>query len=55
MRILRAATCLGALATMAAAASANTVTVYIYSFDFSMNHSGQPVVDPTINVGDTIH
>jgi plastocyanin len=32
-----------------------TVTVHIFNFDFSTNPSGQPIVDPTINVGDTIH
>src|SRR5262245_10578660 len=32
-----------------------TVTVHIFDFDFSANPKGQPIVDPTINVGDTIH
>src|SRR5262249_7328244 len=32
-----------------------TVTVHIFNFDFSINPKGQPIVDATINVGDTIH
>ena len=36
-------------------ATAATVTVYTYNFEFSINPSGQPVVDAVINVGDTIH
>src|SRR3954467_12028962 len=32
-----------------------TVTVHIFNFDFSANPQGQPIVDPTIHVGDTIH
>ena len=32
-----------------------TVTVHIFNFDFSANPKGQPILDPTINVGDTIH
>src|SRR4051812_10121893 len=32
-----------------------TVTVHIFNYDFSANVKGQPIVDPTINVGDTIH
>src|SRR5262245_30553205 len=32
-----------------------TVTVHIFNNDFSANVKGQPIVDPTINVGDTIH
>src|SRR5689334_1244147 len=32
-----------------------TVTVHVINFDFSTNPQGQPIVDPTINVGDTIH
>jgi uncharacterized protein YjdB len=33
----------------------STVTVHIFNFDFSQNPKGQPIVDPTISVGDTIH
>jgi plastocyanin len=32
-----------------------TVTVHIFNFDFSENPQGQPIVDPTIHVGDTVH
>jgi len=32
-----------------------TVTVHIFNNDFSANAKGQPIVDPTIDVGDTIH
>jgi len=32
-----------------------TVTVHVFNNDFSANVKGQPIVDPTINVGDTIH
>jgi trimeric autotransporter adhesin len=32
-----------------------TVTVHVFNFDFSINPSGQNVVDPTIDLGDTIH
>jgi len=28
--------------------------VHVYDFDFSLNPKGQPVVDPVINVGDTV-
>lgn len=34
---------------------ADTVTVHIFSNNFSTNVSGQPIVEPHINVGDTIH
>lgn len=40
---------------LAGAAAADTTTVHIYNFDFSTNDSSGPVVDPTINLGDTIH
>src|SRR5262249_49272554 len=33
----------------------STVTVHIFDFDFGTNVKGQPIVDPTINVGDTVH
>jgi plastocyanin len=32
-----------------------TVTVHVFNFDFSANPQGQPIVDPTIHVGDTVH
>jgi plastocyanin len=32
-----------------------TVTVHVFNFNFSANPQGQPIVDPTIHVGDTIH
>src|SRR5262249_38388504 len=31
-----------------------TVVVHVFNFDFSANPKGQPTVDPTIHVGDTI-
>ena len=37
-----------------AAARAAVITVHVFSFDYSTNPPGQPIVDPTINVGDTI-
>ncbi len=50
------ASCVGGASLLAAAvaARADIITVHIYSFDFSVNPQGQPVVDPVINVGDTI-
>ena len=30
------------------------VVVHVYNFDFSTGPSGSPVVDPTINVGETV-
>jgi plastocyanin len=35
--------------------SAATVNVRVYGFDFSANPKGQPVLDPVIDVGDTVH
>jgi plastocyanin len=32
-----------------------SVTVHIINFDFSTNPAGQPIVDPTIHLGDTVH
>ena len=49
--------CLAAMILLGLAAAplqAATTTVHIFDFDFSTNPSGQPIVDPTINVGDTI-
>jgi plastocyanin len=31
------------------------VTVHVFDFNFSTNPQGQPIVEPTIKVGDTIH
>src|SRR5688572_28447131 len=31
-----------------------TQTVWVYNFDYSINQSGGPIVDATINAGDTI-
>jgi len=39
---------------MATSTSAATTTVHVFSFDFSENPSGQPIVDPTIDLGDTV-
>jgi hypothetical protein len=36
-------------------ARAATTTVHVFGFDFSVNPKGQPIVDPVIDVGDTIH
>jgi plastocyanin len=36
-------------------ATAATVTVHVFNFNFSTNPAGQPIVEATINVGDTIH
>ena len=43
------------LVWLAVPAVANTVTVHVFNFNFSINPKGQTIVDPTINVGDTIH
>lgn len=45
----------GAATWIAVPVTAATVPVYVYDFDFSLNHSGEAVVDPTIAVGDTIN
>ncbi len=42
---------MGAVATAGAA----TTTVHIFNFDFSENMSGSPIVDPVIDLGDTVH
>ena len=39
---------------LAGLARADVVDVYVYSFDFSLNPTGQPVVDAVITVGDTV-
>jgi len=33
---------------------ATTIVVHVFDFDFSTNPPGQPIVDPTIHLGDTI-
>ena len=33
---------------------ATTIVVHVFDFDFSTNPPGQPIVDPTIKLGDTI-
>src|SRR5690348_4948945 len=53
IKALVGVTCFAAL--LATNASAATVTVHIFDFDFSTNPSGGAIVDPTINLGDTIH
>ena len=40
---------------MSTSVSAATTTVHVFDFNFSVNPSGQPIVDPTINLGDTVH
>ncbi|MCC6320935.1 MAG: hypothetical protein IT438_05795 [Phycisphaerales bacterium] len=54
MRSLAASALLSSLA-IATPAPAATVTVHVYDFDFSQNLVGQPIVHPTINLGDSIH
>jgi plastocyanin len=44
-----------ALLGMATSTSAATITVHVFNLDFSENPSGQPIVDPTIDLGDTVH
>ena len=39
----------------ASAARSDTTTVHVFNFEYSINPPGGPIVDPTINVGDTIH
>lgn len=45
---------IAAVAMISPGALAETVNVNVFSFDFSAAPVGQPIVDPTINVGDTI-
>ena len=45
--------CACALA-LAAASQASVVIVHVFHFDFSINPMGGAIVDPVINVGDTI-
>lgn len=54
MRNLRRFVACAAVA-LAAPAFANTFTMHVFNFDFSMNPAGQPIMDPTIDIGDTIH
>jgi len=49
-----AAAAAAALCAGADARGATTVNVRVYNFNFSANPAGQPVLDPTIFVGDTI-
>jgi plastocyanin len=50
--------CLGIVVTLlglaAMPARAATIVVHVFAFDFSTNPPGQPIVDPTIHLGDTI-
>ena len=48
------ATLLVLLSLLASPARASIVDVYVYDFDFSTNPPGQAVVDPTIELGDTV-
>ena len=43
----------GALLTSSFAA-AETITVHVFNFEYSVNPAGGPIVDPTIQLGDTI-
>jgi plastocyanin len=45
--------CFGA--AMATNANAAIITVHVFDFDFSTNTAAGPIVDPTINLNDTIH
>src|SRR5438876_6964748 len=40
--------------SLAASTQAQIVVVHVYDFDFSLNPKGGPVVDPVINIGDTV-
>lgn len=42
------------LAALPSVSRATIFVVNVFSFDFSMNLPGGPVVDPIINVGDTV-
>jgi len=42
------------LAAGVSVAHADTVIVNVFNFDFSSNAPGQVILDPTINVGDTV-
>lgn len=48
-----AAVCLAGMG-IASHATAAVVVVYVFEFDFSTNLPGDPITDPTINVGDTV-
>ena len=39
---------------LATAADAAIVVVHVFNMDYSINPQGQPIVDPVINVGDTV-
>jgi plastocyanin len=53
-----AARCLAAAGVIAAmsvnASRADIVTIYVFNHDFSVNPPGLPVLDATINTGDTV-
>lgn len=36
-------------------AHADIITVHVFNFDYSVNPFGGPIVDPIIQVGDTVH
>src|SRR5919204_1588738 len=49
--------CLGIVGLLgfgAMAVRASTIIVHVFDYDFSTNPPGQPIVDPTIRLGDTI-
>jgi plastocyanin len=49
--------CLGIVSLLGLGAMpvrATTIVVHVFDFDFSTNPSGQPIVDPTIHLGDVI-
>lgn len=43
-----------ACSLLAPLATAETITVHVFNFDYSVNPAGGPVVDPVIQLGDTI-
>ncbi|CAN5840196.1 hypothetical protein BH11PLA1_BH11PLA1_24390 [soil metagenome] len=53
VRLLVSAAAIAATA-LAASARADTTNVYVFNYNFSTNQSGEPIVAPTIILGDTI-
>lgn len=52
---LAAAVSLLVVSAVAAPTSAAIVTVHVFDFEFSINPEGQPIQQPTISPGDTVH
>src|SRR5260221_5447134 len=45
----------GILDALATTARADSLTVHVFNNDFSINPQCEPIVDPPINAGDTLH